>query len=90
VVLAAAWLGVFLAPAAPAQAHARLVSTEPARNVVVPAAPGEVVLRFSEPVRVVPDRISGRLLRRHRHLIATTLGKLWPRDLVATAGYSLP
>lgn len=56
-VLVATGIGVFVAPVAPAQAHARLVTTVPARNAVVPTAPAEVVLTFSEPVRVVADRI---------------------------------
>jgi copper transport protein len=56
-VLVAAGVGVFVAPVVPAQAHTRLVTTDPARNAVVPTAPAEVVLTFSEPVRVVADRI---------------------------------
>ncbi|MGH2687898.1 MAG: copper resistance CopC family protein, partial [Actinomycetota bacterium] len=44
----AAWL---LLPALPASAHAVLVRTEPGPQSVVDAAPTEVTLVFSEPVR---------------------------------------
>ena len=57
VVLIAAGIGVSAPPAAPAHAHATLVTTIPARNAVVQDAPAEVVLTFTEPVRLVPDRI---------------------------------
>jgi copper transport protein len=57
VVLVAAAIGAFAAPAAPAYAHATLVGTKPARNSIVNNPPTEVVLTFSEPVRLVPDRI---------------------------------
>ena len=46
--LALAWL----LPAAPASAHALLESTTPERGAQLDAAPGEVVLRFSEPVEI--------------------------------------
>ena len=43
-------LGLVLLPAVPASAHAALLQTTPTNNVVLPASPGEVVLRYSEPV----------------------------------------
>ncbi|MEV4535884.1 copper resistance protein CopC [Asanoa sp. NPDC049518] len=55
--LVVGWAALFLAPAAPASAHAVLESTSPAANSVVPVAPPEVVLTFSEAVRQVPDKI---------------------------------
>lgn len=48
---------VLAAPAAPAAAHASLVGTEPANGVVADVPPEQVVLAFSEPVQLVPDRI---------------------------------
>ncbi|MFI7430447.1 copper resistance CopC/CopD family protein [Micromonospora sp. NPDC049836] len=50
-------LALLLAPATPASAHAVLVSTSPTASAVVPSAPAEVVLTFSEGVRKVPDKI---------------------------------
>ncbi|WP_092382235.1 copper resistance CopC/CopD family protein [Micromonospora phaseoli] len=50
-------LALLLAPASPASAHAVLNSSSPAASTVVPTAPAEVVLTFSETVRKVPDRI---------------------------------
>lgn len=50
-------LALLLLPASPASAHAVLSSSSPAASSVVPTAPAEVVLTFSEPVRKVPDRI---------------------------------
>lgn len=47
----------FLMPAAPARAHAVLISSSPAPDVVLDSAPSEVTLTFSESVRQVPDRI---------------------------------
>lgn len=41
--------------AAPASAHATLVSSTPAEGEVLATAPGEVVLTFDEPVQLVPD-----------------------------------
>lgn len=41
--------------AAPASAHATLVSSTPAEGEVLPAAPGEVVFTFDEPVQLVPE-----------------------------------
>ncbi|SCL34603.1 copper transport protein [Micromonospora pallida] len=50
-------VALLLAPAGPASAHAVLVSSNPAASAVVPSAPAEVVLTFSESVRQVPDKI---------------------------------
>ncbi|RIV36817.1 copper resistance CopC/CopD family protein [Micromonospora radicis] len=50
-------VALLLAPAAPASAHAVLSSSSPAASSVVPTAPSEVVLTFTEQVRKVPDRI---------------------------------
>ncbi|MFV2102822.1 copper resistance CopC/CopD family protein [Micromonospora sp. LOL_024] len=50
-------VALLLAPAGPASAHAVLNSSSPAASTVVPTAPAEVVLTFSEAVRKVPDRI---------------------------------
>ncbi len=41
-----------LLPAVPAAAHAALVGTTPENGLVLKASPGEIVLRYSEPVRV--------------------------------------
>jgi copper transport protein len=46
-----------LLPAAPAQAHAVLSSSDPQAESVVPEAPVKVTLVFSEPVQLVKDRI---------------------------------
>lgn len=50
-------LALLLGPAAPASAHAVLVSSSPAADAVLPNSPAEVVLTFSEAVREIPDRI---------------------------------
>jgi copper transport protein len=53
-------LGVALAaggPATPAAAHANLVGSQPANGAVLPDPPEQVVLSFSEPVRLIPERI---------------------------------
>ncbi|SBT37059.1 copper transport protein [Micromonospora narathiwatensis] len=50
-------VALLLAPATPASAHAVLVSTSPTASAVVPNAPAEVVLTFSEGVRKVPGKI---------------------------------
>ncbi|MFI2649806.1 copper resistance CopC/CopD family protein [Micromonospora fulviviridis] len=50
-------VALLLAPATPASAHAVLVSSSPAASAVVPSAPAEVVITFSEGVRKVPDKI---------------------------------
>jgi copper transport protein len=50
-------LALLLLPAAPASAHAVLVSSSPPPEVVLSSAPAEVVLTFSESVREVPDKI---------------------------------
>ncbi|MFY1695465.1 MULTISPECIES: copper resistance CopC/CopD family protein [unclassified Solwaraspora] len=55
--LVLAALPVVLLPATPASAHAVLVSTSPVADAVLPNAPAEVVLTFSESVRQVPDRV---------------------------------
>ncbi|MER7457959.1 copper resistance protein CopC [Micromonospora sp. NPDC126480] len=41
-----------LGPAAPAQAHATLLGTDPADGAVLPSPPAEVTLTFNEPVQV--------------------------------------
>ncbi|MFE9691434.1 copper resistance CopC/CopD family protein [Micromonospora sp. NPDC005806] len=50
-------VALLLGPATPASAHAVLVSTSPTASAVVPNAPAEVVLTFSEGVRKVPGKI---------------------------------
>ncbi|WP_083672375.1 copper resistance CopC/CopD family protein [Micromonospora sp. CB01531] len=55
--LLVALAALLLAPATPASAHAVLVSTSPTASAVVPGAPAEVVLTFSEGVRKVPGKI---------------------------------
>jgi copper transport protein len=50
-------LAVLVLPAGPAAAHAVLLRATPAADSVVRAAPAEVVLEFSEPVRLVPGKI---------------------------------
>jgi copper transport protein len=45
-------------PARPAAAHAVLMHTDPGAGAVLPTAPAEVRLRFSEPVRPVPEQTS--------------------------------
>jgi copper transport protein len=50
-------LALLLGPAAPAQAHAILVSTSPPADAVLATAPAEVVLTFSESVRQIPGKI---------------------------------
>jgi copper transport protein len=49
-------LAVLAAPAAPAAAHAALLCTDPPAGEVVAELPAEVVLTFSEAVRLVPGR----------------------------------
>ncbi|MDG6108210.1 copper resistance protein CopC/CopD [Dactylosporangium aurantiacum] len=44
-------------PAAPASAHALLERTAPVADSVVDQLPGEITLTFSEPVRIVADKI---------------------------------
>ncbi|MFF9339262.1 copper resistance protein CopC [Streptomyces sp. NPDC014773] len=56
-VLAAALLGVLLAGAAPASAHAALTGSDPQDGAVVATAPKEVGLTFSEQVAMSPDSI---------------------------------
>lgn len=55
--LLVAALALMLGPAIPAHAHAVLVSSSPASNAVLPSAPTEVVLTFTESVRKVPDKV---------------------------------
>src|SRR5689334_15320927 len=50
-------LAVLLPPAGAASAHAALVSTSPEAGSVLAQSPGEVVLTFSEPVKIVSGRI---------------------------------
>ena len=50
-------LALLVLPAAPAQAHAVLVSSSPVPDSVLSAAPSEVVLTFSEPVSRIPDKV---------------------------------
>jgi copper transport protein len=57
--VAAVVLGVLTAlalPASPASAHAGLVRTSPVQGSVVPAAPAEVIVTFSENVTLVPGK----------------------------------
>ncbi|GGK06394.1 transport integral membrane protein [Pilimelia anulata] len=54
--LAVAGAAVLL-PAVPAAAHAALVATNPKAGSVVPTAPTQVVLEFSEPVTIVPEKM---------------------------------
>jgi copper transport protein len=55
--LALAALVVLVLPASPAEAHAVLLRSTPNADAVVAAAPGEVVLEFTEPVRLIPEKI---------------------------------
>ncbi|MEV4478950.1 copper resistance CopC/CopD family protein [Micromonospora coxensis] len=55
--LLVALVAVLLLPATPASAHAVLVSSSPVASAVVPEAPAEVVLTFSESVRKVTGKI---------------------------------
>ena len=50
-------VALLLGPASAASAHAVLVSSSPAADAVVPNAPAEVVLTFSESVRQVSGKI---------------------------------
>ncbi|WBC04222.1 copper resistance protein CopC [Micromonospora sp. WMMA1976] len=50
-------VALLLAPASPAAAHAVLVSSSPAASAVVPEAPAQVVITFSEGVRKVPGKV---------------------------------
>ena len=58
--LAGVLLGLLVAvvsPAGPASAHAALLETQPQAGTVLAQSPGEVVLTFSEQVRIVAGRI---------------------------------
>lgn len=50
-------LAVLLGPPTPANAHAVLLRTSPAAGSTVASAPTEVVLSFSEPVRLIAGKI---------------------------------
>ncbi len=50
-------LAVLVAPAAPASAHAALLRMSPAEDEIAPSLPAEVVLYFSEPVRIVSGKV---------------------------------
>ena len=50
-------LCVLLGPAAPASAHAALVSSDPQNGSVVPDAPNRVTLTFSESVQLISGKI---------------------------------
>ncbi|MFG2038507.1 copper resistance CopC/CopD family protein [Dactylosporangium sp. NPDC048998] len=50
-------LAILVLPAAPASAHATLEQTAPVAGTVLDQLPGEVTLTFSEPVRLVADKI---------------------------------
>ena len=50
-------VALLLVPASPAAAHAVLVSSSPAASAVVPEAPAQVVITFSEGVRKVPGKV---------------------------------
>lgn len=50
-------VGIVLAGAAPASAHASLQTTDPAAGATLTEAPERVVLRFSEPIRVDDDSV---------------------------------
>jgi copper transport protein len=52
-----ALVALFLLPAAPAYAHAVLLRSSPAAGTIVPEAPAEVTLVFSEPITPVVDKI---------------------------------
>ncbi|HEV7896829.1 MAG TPA: copper resistance protein CopC [Planosporangium sp.] len=49
-------LVVLVSPAGPASAHAALLQSDPQSAAVLASSPGEVVLTFSEPVRIVPGK----------------------------------
>lgn len=49
---------VLAGPAAPAAAHATLVGSDPANGAILNDPPRQLVLTFSEPVRLMPDRIT--------------------------------
>lgn len=58
-ILASVLLAVLLVgvAAAPASAHATLVSSDPAEGEVLPESPGEVTFTFDEPVSLVADGV---------------------------------
>jgi copper transport protein len=67
----------FLVPAAPASAHAALVSTTPEQGSVIGSSPTKVSLTFNEPVRVIPGKTQ---------VIAPDGKRLNTGDPVATGG----
>lgn len=67
IVLASVLMGLAVAGASPAWAHASLTSTSPASGSVVDGSPGEIVLSFSEDVDVLSDGI--RLLAADASLV---------------------
>jgi copper transport protein len=50
-------LAVLVTPAGPASAHAALLQSDPQSGAVLPSLPVEAVLTFTEPVRIVPQKI---------------------------------
>ena len=51
-------LAIVLGPAGPASAHAELVASDPAEGAVLEAAPEQVTLTFSEPVRLKSQEVA--------------------------------
>ena len=49
---------VLAGPAAPAAAHATLIGSDPANGAILNEPPRQLVLTFTEPVRLLPDRIT--------------------------------
>lgn len=56
-VLTVIGLLVLLGPAAPASAHAALISSNPVPGSVIGSSPAEITITFSEGVTPVPDRV---------------------------------
>lgn len=50
-------LAVLAAPAAPADAHATVVATDPTRDSVIGYSPTAITVTFSEPVTPIPGRV---------------------------------
>lgn len=72
-------LGVAVAvggPAEPAAAHANLIGSDPANGTVLSEPPERVILRFSESVRLIPDRI----------VVVGPDGEVVPGDAPSAAG----
>ncbi|MFB4197810.1 copper resistance CopC/CopD family protein [Streptomyces carpaticus] len=51
-------LGLLLASAPPAAAHAQLLATDPANGALLPVAPPRITLTFSERITPVPDGVT--------------------------------